>query len=72
MDEAEHRDQSIELAARQPRSVTSKRRRKIREQAAEIVALREEIERLNTIIQIAVRQIIAPVSRPVMSHDGRK
>jgi hypothetical protein len=47
-------------AARMPRSVTSKRRRKIREQAAEITALRAEIERLNTIIQVAVRIILTP------------
>jgi hypothetical protein len=30
----------------------------------------EEIERLNTIIQVAMRQIIAPTPTSLMSHDG--
>jgi hypothetical protein len=61
---------SEEPAARMPRSVTSKRRRKIREQAETIAQLRAEIERLNTIIQVAMRQMLARTPTALMSHDA--
>jgi hypothetical protein len=61
MDEAEHQPVQIDpLAARMPRSVTSKRRRKIREQAETITALRAENERLNVIIQVALSVLLRP------------
>jgi hypothetical protein len=45
-------------AARMPRSVTSKRRRKIREQAETIARLREELDRKEIIIQTALRVLL--------------
>jgi hypothetical protein len=62
----------IEQAARMPRSVTTKRRRKIAAQALEIAALREELARKETIIQTAMAVLLKPwADQPHISPGER-